>query len=199
MTSLFDRIPKNSDLDSNRRRIQWVENKLQVIITSTKKPLKAVKKAPPWNFRYLRADLLERLGWKWAPKPSPPVVASQPSIPKKTTVVEVVPLRHEPLQTRVQVFWGHYKRFYTGTLINVDSSRVKSHRVEYDDGDIVWEFDKDCEALLPEFDDESFSGCAFCFKKCKLSKCSKCKTVSYCSVNCQSKDWTLHKTNCQKD
>ncbi|KAK4052618.1 hypothetical protein OIO90_004246 [Microbotryomycetes sp. JL221] len=30
-----------------------------------------------------------------------------------------------------------------------------------------------------------------------FDKCSRCKIVRYCSVNCQKSDWTLHKLECQ--
>lgn len=35
-----------------------------------------------------------------------------------------------------------------------------------------------------------------CQKKTNLKKCSRCKKVSYCSKDCQLKDWTRHKISC---
>lgn len=32
----------------------------------------------------------------------------------------------------------------------------------------------------------------------KLTRCSRCKTTRYCSVDCQSKDWSEHKKVCGK-
>lgn len=40
--------------------------------------------------------------------------------------------------------------------------------------------------------------CKYCHKSnLKLSKCSRCKEVFYCSVDCQKKDWTNHKNVCE--
>lgn len=42
--------------------------------------------------------------------------------------------------------------------------------------------------------------CAFCGKieteNLKLKRCSKCKSVNYCSKECQLNDWKNHKTDC---
>jgi hypothetical protein len=39
--------------------------------------------------------------------------------------------------------------------------------------------------------------CAACsVKKVSLLKCSRCKTVSYCSIACQKEHWTTHKPRC---
>jgi SET and MYND domain-containing protein len=44
--------------------------------------------------------------------------------------------------------------------------------------------------------------CLYCFKshgnEVKLSKCSKCHEASYCSRDCQLKDWPQHKLECSK-
>ena len=39
--------------------------------------------------------------------------------------------------------------------------------------------------------------CAVCFKYADKN-CSKCKSVKYCSVDCQRKDWPDHKIKCTK-
>ena len=42
--------------------------------------------------------------------------------------------------------------------------------------------------------------CALCSKKeCKLSHCSKCRAVYYCSKECQKADWGRHKAECDSD
>lgn len=39
--------------------------------------------------------------------------------------------------------------------------------------------------------------CQYCFKTDeKLSKCSRCKVVHYCSKECQKQDWKIHKVYC---
>ena len=38
----------------------------------------------------------------------------------------------------------------------------------------------------------------FNLKRKKLSKCSSCKIMHYCSVDCQKFDWKIHKFECQK-
>jgi hypothetical protein len=38
--------------------------------------------------------------------------------------------------------------------------------------------------------------CNCCGKSGKLVKCGRCKTTYYCDVECQKKDWTLHKPRC---
>ena len=32
----------------------------------------------------------------------------------------------------------------------------------------------------------------------KMKKCSRCRNATYCSVECQKKDWHRHKLTCQK-
>ena len=46
---------------------------------------------------------------------------------------------------------------------------------------------------------EKEQGCESCGKKSvSLKKCSRCKKVKYCSVECQTKDWKSHKIGCKK-
>lgn len=40
------------------------------------------------------------------------------------------------------------------------------------------------------------TACAFCGKKEKLKKCTKCRRVVYCGVECQRIAWKLHKKEC---
>jgi len=35
-----------------------------------------------------------------------------------------------------------------------------------------------------------------CIIKRKMKKCSECKIVRYCSIKCQSNDWSFHKEKC---
>uniref|UniRef100_A0A915DWS9 MYND-type domain-containing protein n=1 Tax=Ditylenchus dipsaci TaxID=166011 RepID=A0A915DWS9_9BILA len=42
--------------------------------------------------------------------------------------------------------------------------------------------------------------CSLCVKSdrhCKLSRCSSCKLIFYCSPECQKADWCLHKQECK--
>lgn len=42
------------------------------------------------------------------------------------------------------------------------------------------------------------SACGFCgAEKKNLSKCSRCKSVFYCSKECQKSHWKAHKPNCK--
>jgi hypothetical protein len=51
---------------------------------------------------------------------------------------------------------------------------------------------------------ESEKQCSFCKATqrtpgvTKMSKCSRCRVVFYCSKSCQRMDWNLHKTNCSR-
>jgi hypothetical protein len=40
--------------------------------------------------------------------------------------------------------------------------------------------------------------CAVCGSVEDLKRCSRCKKVSYCSIDHQKKDWTTHKKTCGK-
>lgn len=40
--------------------------------------------------------------------------------------------------------------------------------------------------------------CSSCNQGGELKKCSRCHSVSYCSVTCQRSDWHHHKLNCTK-
>lgn len=45
----------------------------------------------------------------------------------------------------------------------------------------------------------NFNCCHTCGKNTKCKKCGKCKEVSYCSKECQKKDWKRHKNECCKN
>lgn len=49
------------------------------------------------------------------------------------------------------------------------------------------EHGKQCEQCLVSIEDQGIH----------LKKCAKCKIVYYCSVDCQSEDWTFHKLECK--
>ena len=40
--------------------------------------------------------------------------------------------------------------------------------------------------------------CNKCHKIKKTNRCSNCKSVYYCSVQCQKNDWTSHKYACER-
>jgi len=43
---------------------------------------------------------------------------------------------------------------------------------------------------------DNLKHCLVCNSDKRVRKCSKCKTVAYCSKKCQSLDWKFHKKNC---
>jgi len=51
------------------------------------------------------------------------------------------------LNKRVKVFWGFYKKFYEGTVIEYNPKRKTCWRVQYDDGDKEWELEEDLRLL----------------------------------------------------
>lgn len=58
----------------------------------------------------------------------------------------------------------------------------------------------ECEMVLNKFIINDRNTCANCEKKkTKLSRCSNCKRVLYCSIECQKEDWfKSHKNMCTK-
>ena len=42
---------------------------------------------------------------------------------------------------------------------------------------------------LSSLSQEPYPACAYCFKRTKLLRCSKCQKTKYCSRECQKKDW----------
>jgi len=41
--------------------------------------------------------------------------------------------------------------------------------------------------------------CFVCSKEGKLKRCASCKIATYCSIDCQKKDWPTHKQICKKN
>jgi hypothetical protein len=39
--------------------------------------------------------------------------------------------------------------------------------------------------------------CQHCLKETSLKRCSRCKSIGYCSVDCQRADWMTHREICQ--
>lgn len=55
------------------------------------------------------------------------------------------------------------------------------------------------EMLCKERETQKRADCAYCGKSgIKFKLCSGCKSVRYCSVACQKKDWKKHKMACSK-
>ena len=54
------------------------------------------------------------------------------------------------------------------------------------------------EKAAPTDGTESLSRCVVCDKMCNPKKCSRCKTVGYCSGACQKTHWPEHKKSCKK-
>jgi len=53
--------------------------------------------------------------------------------------------------------------------------------------------------LIPWMDGEDMSKvCRSCFKLQSSKMCSACNRACYCSVECQKRDWKVHKTMCCK-
>jgi hypothetical protein len=72
------------------------------------------------------------------------------------------------------------------------SSRV--HEITEDDDDTF------APPVLPSFQPPKVVKCSCCFKMLVSGqkKCSKCKQVTYCSEECQRKDWPKHKLDCRE-
>ena len=47
-------------------------------------------------------------------------------------------------------------------------------------------------------DEQTCAGCHTHFEDRKLQKCSSCKMIRYCSVECQKQDWANHKQSCKE-
>jgi hypothetical protein len=47
-------------------------------------------------------------------------------------------------------------------------------------------------------DEARGSRCEVCWKPDGIKKCTKCKSVAYCGVDCQKKDWKTHKKVCAR-
>eukprot|EP01090_Pellita_catalonica_P006524 TRINITY_DN16766_c0_g1_i1.p1 TRINITY_DN16766_c0_g1~~TRINITY_DN16766_c0_g1_i1.p1 ORF type:complete len:249 (+),score=36.14 TRINITY_DN16766_c0_g1_i1:115-861(+) len=61
------------------------------------------------------------------------------------------------------------------------------------------EKEKAAEQAAKEGQEDDRERCARCYLKAeKLKRCGRCKTVKYCSVACQRKDWKQHKPDCTK-
>ena len=64
----------------------------------------------------------------------------------------------------------------------------------------IWTlFQTNREILIPKSETPDADYCSSCqqiFPK-KLKTCARCKQVYYCSVECQRKDWKLHKKDCR--
>lgn len=44
---------------------------------------------------------------------------------------------------------------------------------------------------------ESFAVCLCCLKQVDGSRrCGRCRTAQYCSIECQTQHWRVHKNNC---
>lgn len=56
------------------------------------------------------------------------------------------------------------------------------------------------QGLADEFADlpALVSGCEMCGKDTPIKKCARCRSVQYCSVDCQKADWKSHKEDCQQ-
>ncbi|XP_074604108.1 N-lysine methyltransferase SMYD2-like [Brevipalpus obovatus] len=68
--------------------------------------------------------------------------------------------------------------------------------VKFIPGDVIIECYPLAHAISVQ---EQIFRCNFCFRKsASLRKCSACKSIRYCSTDCQSKDWkSMHKYECK--
>jgi hypothetical protein len=85
-----------------------------------------------------------------------------------------------------------------GHIVGKQDFKEKCYQVKFDTGE---------EEVVPISQLDNQKGwnilkeinpwCAVCQSENKLSKCSKCRSVYYCSSECQLKDWSEHKKICK--
>ncbi|KAL5005210.1 hypothetical protein ScPMuIL_018666 [Solemya velum] len=73
------------------------------------------------------------------------------------------------------------------------------HPIEKDAGGARIESSMDCSAKKNSMPDEKQCGdiCHVCGRRSKLKDCSRCHRISYCSKNCQTRDWQNHRESCK--
>jgi len=77
------------------------------------------------------------------------------------------------------------------------TNRAKSEHILRNRDTIAMSCSEECKKTYTEF--YSSGICKTCENySSDLSKCSRCKNVNYCSVNCQKKDWKRHKKVCSE-
>lgn len=64
--------------------------------------------------------------------------------------------------------------------------------VQYD----LYRYEKEAELQSVPFDSQKI--CYTCMASIHLRKCTRCREIRYCSVECQREDWPEHKELCDK-
>ncbi|XP_011296730.1 zinc finger MYND domain-containing protein 10 [Fopius arisanus] len=111
---------------------------------------------------------------------SPPANNSNPPIS-----VEIIPQIRSSILDKYRKKWKKIAKFQGELFYNNDVNHVKSYAeilsAAYDVDKIVATATKTCALCL----------------QIATKKCSKCKIVWYCGRECQVKDWTTHKDQCE--
>jgi MYND finger len=128
-------------------------------------------------------------------------------IVKNTSIDIAIKTTHKQVRKTYENFTSMSKQ----SLKSMEKSIVSSLRKEYN---IDWtqrgvHFDDDCLLLavlrfvlyqeMIKVVQYKPPQCGFCQKDGeKFKVCGKCKNIRYCSIDCQKKDWKVHKDHCVK-
>lgn len=75
--------------------------------------------------------------------------------------------------------YNNKRRLFDSVKVILDHQKSNQSRLE-----------KELEKELEKIE------CGFCKLITKTKRCGKCKTMRYCSIDCQKSDWNNHKEEC---